>query len=126
GLEKLEALTSDARILDPLRAAIESAGQPQAEPEPEIPEINADEVASDEASPDEPVVYELDMAAQNNPAIAASPDLLAGYHEGTRHGAHQGEIHAKAAELELGPTYSEPPHAEPAPTHIEPAHAEAV
>ena len=33
GMEKLEALTSDARILDPLRAAVASASQPPAEPE---------------------------------------------------------------------------------------------
>ena len=45
GIEKLEALTSDVRILDPLRAAVESAGQPPAEPEPEIAEINADDPA---------------------------------------------------------------------------------
>jgi len=41
GIEKLETMTRDARILDPLRAAIASAGQPPAEPEAEIPEINA-------------------------------------------------------------------------------------
>ena len=45
GIEKLQALTSDARILDPLRAAVESAGQPPAEPETEIAEINADDPA---------------------------------------------------------------------------------
>ena len=39
GIEKLETLTSDARILDPLRAAIASASHPADEPEPEITEI---------------------------------------------------------------------------------------
>ena len=34
GIEKLESLTSDAHILDPLRAALETAGQPPDEPEP--------------------------------------------------------------------------------------------
>src|ERR1019366_7084358 len=42
GIEKLESLTRDARILDPLRAAVESSSQPLAEPEPEITEIDAD------------------------------------------------------------------------------------
>src|SRR4029077_10987537 len=46
GIEKLESLTSDASILDPLRAAVESGGQPAAEPEPEIAEINADDPAT--------------------------------------------------------------------------------
>jgi hypothetical protein len=67
GIEKLETLTSDARILDPLRAAIESAGQPPAEPEPEITEINADE----------PAGFEVEMETQHQSEIEASPDMLA-------------------------------------------------
>jgi hypothetical protein len=79
GFEKLESLTSDARVLDPLRAAIESAGQPAAEPEPEIAEINADElsadgipeneipaveISADEVSADEPATFEVSVESQ--------------------------------------------------------------
>src|SRR5208282_1212067 len=67
GIEKLETLTSDARILDPLRAAFESAGQPPAEPEPEITEIEADE----------PAGFEVEMETQHQSEIEASPDMLA-------------------------------------------------
>ncbi|HEX9111850.1 MAG TPA: tetratricopeptide repeat protein, partial [Terriglobales bacterium] len=48
-LERLESLTRDASILEPLRAQIESAGsQAPAEPEPEITEISADETSEPE------------------------------------------------------------------------------
>jgi tetratricopeptide (TPR) repeat protein len=67
GIEKLETLTSDASILDPLRAALASAGQPPAEPEPEIAEINADD----------PAEFEIDT--QHRAEFATSPDLLSGY-----------------------------------------------
>ena len=96
GIEKLESLTSDARILDPLRAAIESASQPPAEPEPEITEINAEEPA------------ESELEAQHGSEIGASLDLMAGYDH---------EIHGENP-AELAP--------EPEPTYSEPAHAEAV
>ncbi|HLX83178.1 MAG TPA: tetratricopeptide repeat protein [Terriglobales bacterium] len=76
GLEKLELLTTDSRILDPLRAALAS-GAPLAEPEADLPEINADA--------DEPVEYGLEMAAQNDPGNVAGADLLAGYHQPTPH-----------------------------------------
>ena len=100
GIEKLESLTSDARILDPLRAAVESANQPPAEPEPEITEINADE----------PAAFELEMATPES-GIEAAPDLLAGYRDGTR-----GEIHGKApAELAPEGAYAEPAHAQTVP-----------
>ena len=95
GIEKLESLTRDARILDPLRAALESSGQPLAEPEPEITEISADESAD----------FEVAMETE----AAASPDLLAGEHEESRH-----EIHAEA-----------PAELAPEPAHAEAAHAEA-
>jgi pilus assembly protein FimV len=107
GIEKLESLTSDARILDPLRAAVESGGQPVAEPEPEIAEINADETA-------DPAAFEVDMETQHGSEIAASPDLMSGYDHATRN-----EIHEDAP-AELAP---EPAHAEPA--HAKAAHAEA-
>ncbi len=96
GIEKLETLTSDARILDPLRAAVESAGQPPAEPEPEITEINADE----------PAEFELETETQPESEIEASPNLAAGCHD---------EIHNEAA--------AEPA---PEPAYAEPAQAEAV
>ena len=64
GIEKLESLTSDARILDPLRAAVESAAQPQAEPEPEIAEINADE----------PADFEVEMETADESEAVASSD----------------------------------------------------
>ena len=101
GIEKLESLTSDARILDPLRAAVESAGQPPAEPEPEITEINADE----------PADFEVELETQHASASAASPDLMAGY----QHQTHD-EIHNEApSELRPEPTYAEPAQAEAVP-----------
>ena len=97
GIEKLETLTSDARILDPLRAAVEFAGQPPAEPEPEITEINADE----------PAEFELEMVTQHESEIEATPDLLAGRHD---------EIHNETpAEPAPEPACAEPAHAEAAP-----------
>jgi tetratricopeptide (TPR) repeat protein len=65
GVDKLETLTSDAHILDPLRAALASADQPPAEPEPEITEINADE----------PAGFEVEMETQHESHIEASPDM---------------------------------------------------
>ena len=98
GLEKLEALTRDARILDPLRAAIASGTQPAAEPEPEpeITEINADE----------PADFQVEVESEAAPAMTTSPDLMSGYD------------HGAPAALPA----SEPPHDEPA--HAEPVHAE--
>ena len=104
GIEKLESLTSDARILDPLRATVESGGQPPAEPEPEVTEINAGE----------PADFEVEMEVQHGSEITASRDLLAGYDHKTHN-----EIHDDApAELAPEPAYAEPAHAEA-------AHAEA-
>ncbi|MGA7077529.1 MAG: tetratricopeptide repeat protein [Terriglobales bacterium] len=117
GFEKLESLTSDRRILDPLRAAIGAAGQPQAEPEPEITEINADGIHADEINADEisaaeisagePAAFEVEMAAQPASEFATSPDLVA-YHQE----AH-GEIHHEAP-VESVPEL-EPAHAASAP-----------
>src|SRR6202171_3733469 len=104
GIEKLESLPSDARILDPLRAAVESGGQPAPEPEPEIAEINADD----------PATFEVEMDTQHGSEIAASPDLMAGYHHEARNEIHD-DAPAKLAH--------EPAHAEP--VHAEAAHAEA-
>jgi len=104
GIEKLESLTSDARVLDPLRAAVESGGLAPAEPEPQITEINADE----------PAELELEIQTQHGSEIAASPDLMAGYHHEPPPQIHD------AAPVELAP---EPAYAEPA--HAEAVHAEA-
>jgi tetratricopeptide (TPR) repeat protein len=109
GIEKLEALTKDARILDPLRAAIASAGQPPAEPEPEIAEINTDE----------PADFQIEMESDHQAEISTSPDLMSGYDH-----AAAGTIHPEAAEEpEPEPAHAEQHAAEPA--HAEPVHAEA-
>jgi tetratricopeptide (TPR) repeat protein len=117
GIEKLESLTSDARILDPLRAAVESAGQPAAESESEITEINADE----------PADFEVDLETQHGSEIAASPDLVDYDH------VVPDPIHVAApAELEPEPARAEHHQAEPDQTEPhqtepghEPVHAEA-
>ncbi|MFI5114215.1 MAG: tetratricopeptide repeat protein [Terriglobales bacterium] len=60
---KLQTLTRDARILDPLRAALESAAsQPSPEAEPEITQISADE----------PPEFEIEVAAE--PAAVPSAE----------------------------------------------------
>jgi tetratricopeptide (TPR) repeat protein len=105
GIEKLEALTSNASILDPLRAAVESAGQPPAEAEPEIAEINADD----------PAELEVEMEIPHGSEIATSPDLMSGY----EHAAHD----ESSTEIVDEPAHLETHHAEPA--HAEAAHAEA-
>ena len=118
GIEKLESLTSDARILDPLRAAIKSGGQPLAEPGPEIAEINADE----------PADFAVEMETQDGSEIAASPDLMAGYNhevhsEGSAEPAHAeaSELSAIVADLEasLGDSF---PQAQPAAAQPHDAH----
>ena len=101
GIEKLEKLTSNGGILDPLRAAVESAGHPPAEPEPEIAEINADDPAS----------FEIQMETQPGSELAASPDLMAGYQQETRSESYNEEA---PAEIELESAYAEPAHAEAA------------
>jgi len=73
-MEKLATLTSDARILDPLRDAFASANQPPEEREVQVAEINADDV------PD----FHVAMEAQPESEIRAS-DLTAGYHQEPRY-----------------------------------------
>ncbi len=95
GIEKLESLTSDARILDPLRAAVESGAEPVAEPEPEITEINADE----------PADFEVEMETADGSEPVAAPDpLLAGY---------QQTYDQAPVELAPEPAHAELAHAEP-------------
>ncbi len=106
GMEKLESLTQDARILDPLRAAFESAGQPPAEPEPEITEINADEPA------DEPADFEVAMETGQGPEAAVSPSLPApGHEQDHRQSLHPTHVQAPA-ELAPEPAHPEAVHAE--------------
>jgi tetratricopeptide (TPR) repeat protein len=138
GIEKLETMTSDAHILDALRAEVESAGQPPAEPEPEIAEINADEISADEigadgigldkisAGPDD---FEVEMAGQDGSEIAASPDLMSGYDHKASDRVHFESPDETRAEAAPEPAHHEPAHAEPhydaEPIHAEAVHAEA-
>ena len=78
GIEKLETLTSDASILDPLRAAMESAAQPTAESEPEIAEIDAGETAD----------FDVEIATGQEPEIATPPDPMAGFRRETGDETH--------------------------------------
>ncbi len=100
GIEKLESLTRDARILDPLRAAVESGSRASAEPEPKIAAIGDDE----------PADFEVAMDTQRGSEIAASQDLMAGYDHATHNEIHD-DLPAEPA---------------PEPAYAEPAHAEAV
>jgi tetratricopeptide (TPR) repeat protein len=109
GIEKLEALTSDARILDPLRAAVEAAGQPPAEPEAEIAEINADDPA------EFAVPIEAAAAIDSTPELAVTPShQTPGY---PTHAEIEDEIHPAPAtpEPEPEPAYPEPASVERAP-----------
>jgi tetratricopeptide (TPR) repeat protein len=101
GIEKLETMTSEARILDPLRAALASVGQLQAEPEEEIAEINADDPA------------ELDVAVDlhEDPNVNALSAAASAY-------GH--EVHQQT------PAEFAPPAASAAPAYGEPVHAEAM
>jgi tetratricopeptide (TPR) repeat protein len=96
-LERLESLTSDANILEPLRAQIAAAAsQPPAEPELEITELSADETSEGEAS-------ELDLQANGQPE----------------------PVSVEPPELESEPARPEPTHVEAVghvPVHAEPVH----
>jgi tetratricopeptide (TPR) repeat protein len=123
GIEKLESLTRDERILAPLRAAVESS-QPLAEPDSEITEINANE----------PADFEVAMEAGQEPEAAASPDLPADNddHEAPQHRTHDqapaglapepahaeaSDLNALVADLEasLGDSF---PQAQPSALHL--------
>jgi tetratricopeptide (TPR) repeat protein len=88
GIEKLESMTRDARILDPLRAAVESGSQPPAETETE------------------PADFEVAIDTQHGSEIDASPDLMAGYDHAARR-----EIHNDVPAAPT-PEYAEPAHAQ--------------
>jgi tetratricopeptide (TPR) repeat protein len=72
GMEKLETLTGDARILDPLRIAIAFANRA-----PDVPEV--EQIESVDINADEPASFEIAMETQPGSETAASPDLTAGY-----------------------------------------------
>jgi tetratricopeptide (TPR) repeat protein len=112
GIEKLEKLTSDAAVLDPLRAAIESASQPPAEPEAEIAEINADDPAS----------FDIQMETQPESELAVSPDLMAGYETETPTASHEQSHEEAPVEVGLEFPY-EPANAEPVPAETVDAEA---
>ena len=149
--EKLETLTRNRAVLDPLRAAMEAGGKAADEPEVEVAEIGADEGGIPdseipEINADDSGAFVVELDTQSEPEIAVSPDLLAGYHgqqddavaEVAEIPADQLEpefaeaaemasagaegAHAKAAHAEA--TLSEAHLAEP--VHAEPAHAEPV
>jgi len=115
--EKLQTLTQDAAILDPLRAAIEAGAQPSQEPEPEIAEINADD----------PETFAVELGALPEAEIATSPDLLF-YDHGEKHDA----VTLQPEQLQPAHdpvTHFGPPRGEVAPdepTHAEPVPAEAA
>ena len=128
GIEKLETMTSDASILDPLRAAFESAGQPQAEAEPEI-EINADEISAESVAE---LGFAVEAADKSEVSASSAPVFDLGNDDlGTNDlGDHLvdtsgDETHSKihepaAAELTPEPIsaksdYAEAAHAETAP-----------
>jgi pilus assembly protein FimV len=103
GMEKLESLTSDARILNPLRDAVRSASRPADEPEPVITEITADE----------PTDFEVAIENQHGSDIPTSPDLI-GYQHQTNGESHT-EVPAEMA-AEMARTDSQ--SAELAPTEV--------
>jgi tetratricopeptide (TPR) repeat protein len=115
GIEKLETLTRDARILDPLRIAIETSSQPPVEPEEEIAETEITEINADE-----PEDFEIAMEPQDASEFAATPDLMAGFDHATPYAAP-----AKAAHepIHTEPAYQQPAYEEPA--YAETEHAQA-
>jgi hypothetical protein len=86
-----------------LRAAFESAGQPPAEPEPEITEIEADE----------PAGFEVEMETQHESEIEASPDIVARAESAPAEAvpAEASELTALVADLEasLGDSFPQAP-----------------
>jgi pilus assembly protein FimV len=104
GMDKLETLTSNALILGPLRDAIETASRPQADMEPEIAEINADDPAEFE------VALETAATVEDEPEFAASPGLMSGYGDEVPNDIHD-EV---PAELVPEDAFAEPVHTEAA------------
>ena len=121
-LEKLESLTSDPSVLDPLQAEIEAAAK------------HGEEVA--DVSVEEAPEFDVHVESHAEPELATSADLT-GYHDDSHapapvHNAADVEpaepVSLETFEVEEQPAGVEPAHEEPAPmesAHPEPAHAEA-
>ncbi|MGB9232814.1 MAG: tetratricopeptide repeat protein [Terriglobales bacterium] len=107
--ERLETLTHDAAVLDPLRTAIESGAKLPEEPEAEIAEINADD----------PATLEVELKTSYAEETATAPGLLSGYD----HPQHDDTVPAHAPE-QPEPAYLQDSHS--GLTHPEPASAEPV
>ena len=109
--EKLQTLTRNTGILDPLRAALASGGQAAEESEVEIADINADEP--------ETLTVELETQAAET---TTSPDLMGYDHGGDQSAA---EIEAEPVHAdEMHPAYAETAPAEPVHAAPEPEHDE--
>ncbi len=113
-LERLESLTSDPSVLEPLRAQIEAAGSQTTDRE-EIAEISVDEAPE----------FDVHGESHAEPEITTSPDLT-GYHDDSpaalpAHGTAEPEV-VQPAHLETFEIEEEPADVKPA--HPEPAHAE--
>jgi tetratricopeptide (TPR) repeat protein len=127
--EKLEALTQDAAILDPLRCALEAGGKAAEEPEVEIadaevPEADASEI---EINADDPETFNIGLETPAEPAaeeFATSPDLMSGF----EHAHHEAAVEPEAEDLEpvqdADATHFGLKHEEPIPA--EPVHAAAT
>lgn len=121
-LEKLESLTSEPGVLEPLRAQIEAAGSQTAAGE-EIAEISVDEAPE----------FDVHVESHAEPEITTSPDLT-GYHDDshaalpvlrTAEPEPAPAAHLETFEIETAP--EEPADVEPAhhAAHAEPVNAEA-
>jgi tetratricopeptide (TPR) repeat protein len=71
GIEKLETLTRDASILEPLRAALASAAQPATEVDSEITEISID---ADE--PGEAVEFDCEVEGADGSEMTVAPEFI--------------------------------------------------
>jgi tetratricopeptide (TPR) repeat protein len=108
-MEKLETLTSDGDILDPLRAAFTSASQAPEERELQVAEIDATEINADEIPN-----FEVAIESQPESEITA-PDLADGYHQEPRNEISiNHHLHSEAAHFSpvVPPTSPEPAAAE--------------
>ncbi len=115
-MEKLETLTSDARILDPLRDAFTFAKQPAEEREVQVAEINADEINANDIPN-----FDVAMEAQPDAGIAAH-DLTTGYQQEPRTETDEINQHLHdGAALHLSP---DPPPAWSESSGAETTHAE--
>ena len=108
-LERLETLTNDPAVLDPLRTAIESGAKPAEEPEAEIAEINADD----------PATFEIELKTPYADETSQDASLLAGYDHG-----HHDDTASAIAPAETAPAHT--PDAQFALLHHESASPELV